>query len=304
MRGSVKSQCEHLYRVIDAIGTSKHEAKLLSRQAGAGNWHEIGKNLGIHSYSTKDAYLDVWKQCLCHCRENFGIRDIEKVENTHVQSFLHEKIGNGVKYSTFKQYCAALEKLEVALNKYAAERGTGREYRFDFSGVRQEARESLDRGAEARAYDNPREIIRHIENEAHRIAASVQLEGGARLAEICGLGPENLRGDGVVHLDNCKGGLERDIRVSDNTYEALKNYVESHGRLDFDKDAYREDIRAACQTVGEEYHGSHGFRWNFAQEAVERYQHEGYTYEEALSKVSEDMGHHREDITKHYLRVR
>lgn len=71
---------------------------------------------------------------------------------------------------------------------------------------------------------------------------------------------------------------------------------------DADRVAYREEIRQACQQLGEEYHGSHGFRWDYAQARFQEVQAAGLTYNEALSQVSSEMGHERADITEHYLR--
>jgi len=55
------------------------------------------------------------------------------------------------------QHAAALEKLEVALNRYAVQHGTGREYSFSqaISGARATGKE-LDRFEGSRAYSAPR----------------------------------------------------------------------------------------------------------------------------------------------------
>jgi len=121
MRGSIVGQVQALYRLsgISQIGCSKHRAKELARSSGAKTWHEIGKRLGIYSYSTADAYRDVWKQVLSFAKREFGVKDIEKLNAEIVHSFLHSKIEQSVSKRTFQQYAAAVEKLEVALNKYS-----------------------------------------------------------------------------------------------------------------------------------------------------------------------------------------
>ena len=50
------------------------------------------------------------------------------------------------------------------------------------------------------------------------------------------------------------------------------------------------------------YQGSHGLRWSYAQERHNEVQQHGYTYEQSLSIVSQELGHERADITEHYLR--
>ena len=103
MRGSIVGQIQALYRFsgISQIGHSKHGAKELARNSGAKTWHEIGKRLGIYSYSTADAYRDVWKQVLSFAKREFGVKDIEKLNAEIVHSFLHSKIEQGVSKKPF-----------------------------------------------------------------------------------------------------------------------------------------------------------------------------------------------------------
>jgi len=38
----------------------------------------LDKRLGIYSYSTADAYRDVWKQFLSYAKSSFGVKEIKK----------------------------------------------------------------------------------------------------------------------------------------------------------------------------------------------------------------------------------
>ena len=60
MRGTIDWQIKELFKTVDEIGISKHDAKIEARNNGATSWHEVGKELGIHSYATADIYRDVW----------------------------------------------------------------------------------------------------------------------------------------------------------------------------------------------------------------------------------------------------
>jgi len=79
-------------------------------------------------------------------------------------------------------------------------------------------------------------------------------------------------------------------------------WVKNFDRIEFDERAYRKDLQRAANLTGQKYHGSHGLRWNFAQERFHNLMENGYTYEQALAQVSKERGHERADITKHYLR--
>jgi integrase len=101
-----------------------------------------------------------------------------------------------------------------------------------------------------------------------------------------------------------KGGKIRDLELSEKTYNDLKAIVlkSENQKLTFSTDAYRNELKAACEKVNEAYQGTHGLRWNYAQSIFAQLQQQGKTYEESLSIVSERLGHERSDITEHYLR--
>ena len=184
MRGSTVGQVQALYKLsgIAQIGRSKHKAKELARSSGAKTWHEIGKRLGIYSYSTADAYRDVWKQLLSYAKSSFGVKDIEKLNSEIVHSFLHSKIEQGVSKRTFQQYASAIEKLEVALNMHSERFNRGNTYNFDLSSVRAYVKEVYTgEQIPSRAYESPAGLIGALKEPVHQLIASIQYEGGARL---------------------------------------------------------------------------------------------------------------------------
>ena len=110
MRGSTVYQVQQVFEAVNEIGHSKHQAKESARGQGAKTWHQIGKQIGIYSYGTADAYRDVWRSCLEFSKENLGNKDIEKLSGAAVRAFLDSKIDEGIAHSTFGQYSAACEK--------------------------------------------------------------------------------------------------------------------------------------------------------------------------------------------------
>ncbi|HOV22233.1 MAG TPA: hypothetical protein PLW95_06090 [bacterium] len=61
-------------------------------------------------------------------------------------------------------------------------------------------------------------------------------------------------------------------------------------------------MKETCQQLQEDYYGTHGLRWNYAQEQHQENMENGMTYEQSLNETSEKMGHSRADITEHYLK--
>jgi len=315
MRGGMGSQVTEIFNKsgIFTPGESKHEAKELAREGGAATWADMGRELGIYSYNTAETYKDVWHQFGDYAKFEMGLKDIEKTTENHVKAYLESRIAQGIAYSTYQKEAAALGKLENALNMYSARFNRGNDYNFR-PAIREcgtEARNELEKSDPHRAYRDPEKLIASISNENHKIAASVQYEGGARIHEaslikneqLGGFGPDKITGEcvGQIRIEG-KGGKERTLAVSTETYRNIEKVIERDGEYRIDKNDYRHSLREAAEKVGQEYNGSHGLRWSYAQERMEEAQENGRTYEQALVEVSHEMGHERADITEHYLR--
>jgi integrase len=306
MRGSVVYQVNTVFETIKAFGHSKHADKEAIRQEFAqqgitNTWHNLGKELKIYSYATADQYRSVWKELLNQTKENFNIKDIEKLTSEHIQSYLESKIADGVKYSTFQKYVAAIEKLEVALNTYAQQKNTSNTYSFDIKDIKAQAQEVLERSHVTRAYDNPKALIEAISDKTFKTIAQAQLEGGFRISELNYISQKNFLENNTYLVISGKGGLDRQVPLPQDVYNSLKELVKDNQKFIFDMDKYRNTLKDAAAKTNQDYTGSHGLRWNYAQNKFMDFQKQGYGFEESLSKVSELLGHHRADITKHYL---
>jgi integrase len=298
MRGSVVNQVQTVFKSIIHFGESKHEAKMEARENGAKTWHDVGKNIGIYSYATADSYRQIAIEAFSYIRENFNIKDITKIESQHINSYLESKIESNVKYSTFQKHSSAMEKLQVALEKY-----TNQKYDFDLSESRELAQNVLERTDAHRAYGNPKAVISALSNQTFKVIAQAQLESGARVHELNNLKLSQFKENGSITVQG-KGGKIRDLELSEKTYSELKSLVENSQdkKLVFSTDAYRNELKAACKVTNQEYQGTHGLRWSYAQSMFAKLQQSGKTYEESLSIVSQKLGHERSDITEHYLR--
>ena len=320
MRGSPVKQVQDLFHQsgIKQFNTSKHMAKesireKLTQEKQSTTWHNVGKKMGIHSYKTADSYREVWIAVHRDAKANFGVKDIENLKGEHVQHYLEGKISQNVAHSTFMTYASACEKLEQTLNLYAEKNDTGNSYHFsnNIQNARSDAHQILERFEGSRAYENPAVLVNAVKGESNNIAAHIQHEGGARINETFKFEKENLKGltehsakgeVGKIHLDNTKGGKERDIFVSRETYNRLENYIKENFRFQLDKTSYYDALKEAAKETNQDYNSSHGLRWNFAREELGRFMENDRTYDESLILVSDEMGHVRGDITEHYLK--
>ena len=325
MRGSVNHQVNLVFREsgIFQPGKSKHKAKELARkelyQKGLSATSErIGKKLAIYSYGTAEKYKDTWHSLARFAKEQFGIKDVTKIDGEHVKAYLEQKIAQNVKYATFQRECAAIAKFEQALNKFTQEHGDkykvfNREFNFrdTIQEVKETAKEVLDREIKDRGFENPKNVIDNLIKEEHKIVARIQYEGGARISEATHIKEGQLKGldqdpvtkkyVGKIEIKG-KGGKIREIYVSKETYRELERYTQKEGIFSVNKDTYSHAVNYAAEKAGEHARDTHSFRYNFAQERYQEYLSNGYTHEQALQGTSWEMGHERADITLHYLR--
>jgi len=323
MRGTTKYQVETLFREsgINQIGESKHAAKEGVRQTSAdmdksASWHDIGQQTGIFSLSTSEDYQKVWNQILDYGKTletGDRVKDIEKLTAGVVAGFLESKVELGVAKATFDTYAAAAEKLAAALNRYSDTLGRGNRYEFSdaIKVVRVHARIELDSTQEARAYADPRQLVACIQNTDHQLAAAIQLEANSRVREVSNITKHDLQGlkpdprTGQImgwYATRGKGGKHLEKMLCPGTYSKLEGHIKEHGAFRVNGDKYSESLRQAAKVSGQQYHGSHGLRWNCAQERYRELQGHGLTSLESMKVVSEELGHNRLDITMHYLR--
>lgn len=317
MRGNVNFQVQQLYTLVSNIGESKHAAKEAAKAAGAKGTHEIAKVIGIFSYSTADAYRQTWRELGNFVKSEYNVKshafDITKIENTQVHAFIRSKIEGNVAKEYYGKVCAAVEKLEVALNRFAEKNETGIMYDFELQTIRAEGRDL--RGPEGnRNYVQPGAVVSLIADPAAKLAASIMYEGGPRISEatyikesqLMGIGEDRWTGTerGFFHVDSGKGGKGYTVPLSPATYRKLETAISAGGGLfSVDPDSLRHEIEKAAVKAGETYDGkgSHGLRWNCVIERMDELQAAGLTYEQSLTIVSAEKGHTRSSITEHYM---
>lgn len=310
------SQVNHLFKESEIFqhGESKHEFKASIREefeeeGKTCTWRELGDQMPIFSFKTAETYKEVWHQAGNFLKAEGSLKNIEKIDDSQIKSFIKHKIDDcGVSHSTAKVYIASMEKLEMALNMYAEKTESGNNYEFKLDDMRSYANENCERFDGSRAFENPAKVVDSLDGQSQLIA-SVQYESGCRVNEVISLKEENLIGNNTIRLTNTKGGLPRDVTVSPETYQKVSERIsDNNGKFCEVSEkkgigeSYRADLKEVCSNLGENYSGSHSFRWNFAQESFNEKLDEGKSVLSAKKEVSEEMGHHRADITDHYLK--
>ena len=305
MKGSIKGQLNYIWKKIDGIGVSKKEVRNNSNLKSVdGNRNVSGL---VHSFEYKDEIFKTGRQLGKFAKENFKIRDFEKIDGRVVESFIEHKISEGVSKGTLDNYISHLSKIQTGLEKIANE--NGKEYRSfsreDLASVKEIVRDLTPNQHVNRAYNNPNALISNLAGKEF-VAAKLQLEHGLRITESTLIKENQLNGNTLTFQG--KGGYILQKELSADLSNQIKSYMEN-GVFKVEQNHYRESLKDACRIEGEKYTGAHGLRYNFAQNTfIERFENNlsrgmspDEAEREALKYTSEEMGHHREEITKHYL---
>ena len=305
MRGSVYYQSSLLVKYI-----FKEGAKKVDRVNPFDD--DYGK---IASYKTMESYRSIWNNFFNYLKEHWKIKDFEKIEDYHVVAYMDYKI----EYYPSKQYLekisSAIGKLELALILFTKNiYGIAKAYDFSIrQNILDEARDlkKVANYYHNRAYKNPLKLIENLIEPLHVLVAKIQLEGGARIEGVALIKKEQLLGIRLDDITNSekgiiftkeKGGKEGEVLISLNTYKKLEKYLLKTNILKIDRQKYYKDLKQAAQKSNEVTEASHGLRWNFAKRRMFEYAKAGYSYEQSLQLVSNEMKHNRASITEHYLR--
>ena len=304
MRGSVYYQSSQLVKQIFVEGAKKEDKINLNHEH-----YQV-----VSSYKSMETYRNIWNNFFNYLLEHWKIKDFEKIESEHIAAYMDYKI----EYYPAKQYLekisAALGKLEIAL-KLFSKNVSKLEKDYDFS-IRQKMLDNardlkqVANNYHNRAYSNPNLLISNLKDSMHKVAATMQLEGGARLEGVALIKAEQLLGTKVNSITNKevgivltkeKGGKEGEVLVSLDTYTDLESYILEYNKFKINSQKYYNDIKQAAIASNETPEASHGLRWNFAKRRMFEYGKAGYSYEDCLQQVSYEMKHNRASITQHYL---
>lgn len=289
---------------------------------------------GEMSFATVEAHQSRFDQFVSFCRNEKGIGRMERIEASTVREFI-ERLQNPVEkdknpasashqQNTVSSINTVLDRASQGLWERVSPREIGCEQRDN---VRTEAPASVDR-------DVSREIVSRV-TEAHgeRVGATAELsrEFGMRMEEAAKFDArsqlEQARETGTVTISNgTKGGQSREVKLvhPDRQMHALERAAAAQGEgdrsmipADRSYGDYKEnELKAARETIQEQgASGWHDFRAGYA---CERYEEltghsapccnadEGRTADreadsETRSIISEELGHHREDVMVSYV---
>ncbi len=313
----VKSYVEsHLpkLKMISTLKNANHAKNLISRNSAIGipkprlTKEERKNHYLIHSIGTLNTYKTEITRYLNWTTEH-GIKAIDSKQ--HLRNFLEEMSEERVQTSLDKCRMAFRIAFRKRLKKTVSKLPTVRNAR-DYS-----FRELLE--------------VLSAMTEKNAISAMIAFCSGLRAHEFCTIRPLEFgersttrtwrndlfsgMSDHKIYLVTGKNGLVRYVAIPSKLSIALEQYRYPHPINVTDRGLHYQmyyDIgfglnlsssfsQASKKTLGKS-NGIHGLRHSYAKNRMRQQADLNINYEDALTIVSQEMGHFRPEITKTYLR--
>jgi len=295
----------------------------------------------IHSFSTYVSYEKTMAKFGDFLSNEMGIRyerDFRKLTTDEVyvciDKYFEKQKEEGLAKKTLERQISALHKVLGAVDPEIREIFTPEN--------RARWRDGAEPGDTDR-YNRPDVIVEKLKeiNEVSYAIAQLQRLTGARIGDVkkIEIDEENKK----VIIENSKGGRDRSVYYDyfQEEFERVKEYKEILDRAleeksfsEIRKEEYYKDLRKACREAGEPYRGSHAFRFEWAQDRYDKIsqlpkEEQELYYLRILKErgksekdivkamnhaddkdawteliISEELGHSRLDISRHYLRIK
>lgn len=306
MRGSLTYQVQTVWKRIDGIGTAKRERRRESSLVSLDGQRPVSDK--VHSFQYKKEVLRTLTDIAAFARDSYGVKDLEDLSQPIVAAWLEEKLEAGLCQSTFKNYIAHLGKTLYAIKEMADEKNKpGKACTPEQLYTLRQAMLPLFQKTTRlnRAYENPMELIAYLPFDCH-IIARLQLEYGLRITEASHIKAKQL--EGSLLWFQGKGGYIQHKEIAPDLAEDIMRTMKN-GLFEVCQNRYRKALQRAAAITGQEYHGSHGLRYSFAQHNyyeeltinLSRGKEIKSAERSAKLTTSKKLGHHREKITGHYL---
>ena len=276
------------------LGNSKTVSKINS-EVIAQSGHKISDR--VHSVASLQNLRSVTKQYLSYVRENHKGRVLSNLSKETMKEFLKNK---DISSSSLNTYISTAGKLADSLKRLNITSIT----REDIHSIRNEFKKegiNLSKEHTNRAYHSTDKIIANMQTStSFSLSVNLSVRVGLRISDATNSAKWKLNEDNTLTIFKSKNGLnyttvQLDSKLANEVSEAIKDGYK------IDKTEYSTALKEAVERTGQEFNGSHGLRYSFAQERYAELKGYGYTKSEALAEISLNMGHSRSEISLLYL---
>ena len=295
-RASAKNATNYFVSQVNGLGESKVEARNEGNEVGR-NGQDLSNKL--HSGKSIDNFRSVTNQYFDHVKAEHGTLKGNINEST-ATAFIEGKLERGeISGSSANTYLSSMNKIGAVQESIGHTRTIDKESIKDIAETLKDKGYDLSKPAENRAYADPSSIVANMNSYTeHGLSATLQLEAGMRSDDATNSEKWQInQSENTITIHGSKNGTEYTTSVlSNETIDRASQAKDKGYSVSYSN--YREELKEATQ---ESWKGTHGLRYNYAQEEMAQKLENGTEREEALKEVSEAMGHSRSEITLHYL---
>ncbi len=292
-RASANSIINRVMSNANGIGQSKSEARASSGIKGA-NGHNVSDK--AHSIKEVQNMRSVTTQFVNFVKDNYDGKVANNINADSAKAFLESK-AQEISGGSLNTYVSTMNKIADNLNKD----GIGDLNREAVQDIKSDLKEAYSLHSEHinRAYEDTQAIKDEMQHTPYSLSAELQHEAGLRADDAINSSKWSVNEDNTLTVHDSKGGIDyTTTHLSDELIQRVSEAVENGYNANYSD--YREALKEAVEATGQEWSGTHGLRYNFAQERMEELRENGYSEDEAKGVTSLELGHSRLDITDHY----
>ena len=272
-------------------------------------FEKLFRHIKVGSFKTRERYAKAFKRFMVFLAEKYHLQKLSNISQKHILSYLEYMQKKGLAASTVKTELAAIrffhDNMPYTRNELPSNKRLQLAKR-SFGGV--------DRTWTNREFNIMVGIA--IENNHNDFASIMTLAryAGLRLEECFRIDTNDARKAlevGRLFVKG-KGGLTRYVPINESIRVVLRNALGTTpiGQKLFVRPNDKTHLAMKRLQCFIAYHRKsftnrritfHGLRHTYAHEQYEKFIQQGYSDYKARKKVSELLGHHRDDVTRIYL---
>jgi len=272
-------------------------------------FNKVFKHLRTGSYKTRERYAKAFRRFMVYLATEYRLQKLANISEKHILSYLNHMQRKGLAASTIKTELAAIRFFHDNLPyaKYTLPANKDLELtKRTFGGV--------DRTWDNREYNLMVAKAMEANHPDYVAILTLARYAGLRLEECFRIDTndaENVIKDDKLFVKG-KGGLTRYVPINCSIKIVLKNALKDvkRGEKLFVKADDKTHLAMKRLQCFISYHRKdftenkitfHGLRHTYAHEQYEKFIKDGCSEFTARRKVSELLGHHRDDVTRIYL---
>lgn len=294
---------------------------------------KIVRNMNENRMETRWRYIEAEKRFIHYVSKEFHVKKLSNIQDKHLKAYADYKKAAGCSDKYIKTDLAAIRFFHNHTPDTKYELTDSRKFNQK-SGLAATPDGRADRAWSEREIDDMKN--RAIDLGRPEVARVIEVikATGMRLDEACTLKRSDIERalkTGKLHLENTKGGVPRDVPLTDRASNFLqmqldrvrsegyvftpKAYVEAHKIHSFERsiqdfiynhrDAIQDPDRSATghnlRTSEKGALTIHGLRHSYGRAAYLQLREQGIEREQARLEVSRMLGHGRDSVTYIYL---